>query len=149
MNPGFQCEEFVVKGRDGQNFTFVEDAVYFARSGATYRIPAGSTTDGASTPVALWVAIPPFGPYWRAAVLHDAAYRGKLERMQAGQMFVDGKINLNPTDTWAPANLDKDTCDFLLLEAMELDNVDLLRRDLIFKGVQDAGQHAFQTDRKL
>lgn len=38
-------------------------------------VPAGSTTDFASTPRALWWLFPPTGRYAAAAVLHDYLYR--------------------------------------------------------------------------
>ena len=103
--------------------------------GKLFRIPEESTTDGASTPVALWLEIPPFGTYWRAAALHDAAYRNTLQIQNAS------------ATGWQPANLSKQEADDLLNEAMILDNVPELKRVAIYEGVKLGGTTAFDQDR--
>lgn len=40
-------------------------------SGKAVTAPVGMITDGASVPRTLWSCIPPWGPYSRAAVIHD------------------------------------------------------------------------------
>ena len=112
---------------------FVEPLEFVSETGAIYMIPAGATTDGASTPNALWPVLPPFGDYWRPAALHDAAYRGSLMR----QMQNGG---------WAPALLTKDQADTLLLEAMMSVDVPIHIRDQIYEGVHHLGWRAFRTD---
>lgn len=135
MNAGFTEQSFFVATSDGRNFTFTAPVTYCARDGRLFRIPEGATTDGASTPPILWQTLPPFGAYWRAAALHDAAYRNTLQ-----------KQNDTGTD-WIAANLTKDECDALLLEAMELDGVDAVQRDAIYEGVHLGGFEAFKEDR--
>ncbi|MDE2097293.1 MAG: DUF1353 domain-containing protein [Patescibacteria group bacterium] len=134
MKTGFQSDVMVVTTADGRNFTLLSPTDYLATDGTLYRIPVGATSDGASTPPALWPVLPPFGRYWRAAVLHDAAYRGTLERQ------VDG--------VWESANLPKAACDELLKEAMEGLGVDKAQVLEIYEGVHLGGGTAFAVDRK-
>lgn len=55
----------------GTRFTLLEDEVYPAY-GIT--VPAGYTTDFASTPKFIWCIYPPEGYYQHSAVLHDFTY---------------------------------------------------------------------------
>lgn len=117
----FRSSKLAVESSDGRNFTLLEDLVFDSKSGVTYTAPAGSQTDGASTPAFLWPTIPPFGPYWLAAVLHDWAYRY--------------------------SQVPKGVCDDLLLEAMESLGVNKALSDAIYEGVHWAGMDSFDTDR--
>lgn len=130
MTPGFQSDDFTVSTSDGRNFVLLNSVVFIAKDGTKWTIPAGATSDGASTPRFTWDVLPPFGVYWRAAVLHDAAYRGTLLDAEGGE-----------------ANLPKDKCDDLLMEAMELCGVSEADRWVIYRGVKDAGGAAFAEDR--
>ena len=133
MLPCFQNLPFRVATLDGRNFTLLADVYYLARDGARYRLPIGAASDGASTPPEVWPLLPPFGPYWPAAYLHDTAYRNTL-------------LAWNGT-TWVPAALPKAQCDNLLLEAMEILGVDLIQRRTIYEAVVLAGTPAFHQDR--
>jgi hypothetical protein len=130
FNPADPC----VRTKDGRNFVFTEPVEYSAHDGQTYRIPTGAQTDGASTPVELWLKFPPFGTYWLAAALHDSAYRGTLEWRL-------------PDGSWTPCMLPKDHCDSLFLEAMRSLNVDGLARETLYNGVRLFGWRAFRDDR--
>lgn len=130
MTPGFQSDDFTVSTSDGRNFVLLNSVIYIAKDGTKWIIPADTTSDGASTPRFTWDVLPPFGAYWRAAVLHDAAYRGTLVNADGGE-----------------ANLPKDKCDNLLLEAMELCGVDIIDRQAIYQAVRLAGGEAFSEDR--
>jgi hypothetical protein len=103
--------------------------------GDRYRVPVGSTSDGASTPRIGWDAIPPFGPYWLAAVVHDSAYRGNLERQRE-----DG--------TWTPAMLSKNASDTLFLDLMTALGVEQGLKETIYEGVKFFAWRAFRDDRK-
>lgn len=132
MNPGFNILPFKVSTVDGRNFVLLEDVVYLTQNGhAAYVLPAGATSDGASTPPEIWLNFPPFGSYWPAAFLHDCAYRGTLET-------VDG----------APAMLSKGACDELLLDAMAALGTHAFTRTAIYEGVALGGQSSFDADRK-
>ena len=59
------------------SFTLTEEFVYhitFKDSGHYIRVPAGFSTDFASTPKWLHWMLPPTGIYGKAAVLHDYLY---------------------------------------------------------------------------
>ena len=111
---------FKVSTNDGRNFVLLEDVTYICKSGETITIPAGATSDGASTPQAIWNLLPPFGKYWRAAFLHDYLYR------------LSGR--------------QKSFCDSILLEAMDGCGVDLITRETIFKAVSSFGDAAYLAD---
>ena len=119
----FESKAFRVETWDGRTFRLIDSIVYTAENKEVITIPAGSTSDGASTPRAGWNVLPPFGDYWRAAFLHDFLYR----------------------DTDKP----KVECDNLLLEAMASLNVFRLERDFIYQGVVNFGQASFDIDRKI
>jgi hypothetical protein len=58
-------------------------------NGQTHVIPAGFVTDGASVPRGLWNLFPPFGRYFKAALLHDWLYQyGTMTRAQADLVFL-------------------------------------------------------------
>lgn len=120
--PGFGDNPWTVDTEDGLNFVLQEPVTYTAADGTVITIPAGTTSDGASTPPALWPTIPPFGAYWRAAFLHDYLYR----------------------DTEMP----KDRCDSLLREAILSLGVSPVLADTIYEGVHLFGWASFAGDRK-
>lgn len=123
MQPGFQNLPLKVSTSDGRNFTLLEPFSFVTRAGEVYTVPAGSQSDGASTPQAGWNILPPFGPYWPAAFLHDWTYRY--------------------------SNLPKPVCDSLLLEAMEISGVGEVERMTIYEGVHLGGWKAFREDRQM
>jgi hypothetical protein len=127
--------DVLVRSRDGQRFTLEEPLELVTETGTHYQVPPGSQTDGASTPRAMWTLLPPFGPYWLAALVHDAAYRATLERLDSG--------------VWMPAFLTKDQCDSLLLDCMCALGVDESIREEIYNGVKFGGWKAFSEDRSL
>lgn len=122
MTPGFYPPKFKCESEDGHHFVLLEDVVFVRRDGSEVRIPAGSETDGLSTPQAGWDLLPPFGKSWRAGVLHDWAYRY--------------------------SDKPKDWCDDLLLEAMQVLGVPNIERVTIYEGVHLGGWKSFEEDRK-
>lgn len=119
----FKQDQAKVLTNDGRNFVFVEPLDYVASDGSVITIPAGATTDGASTPCALWVTIPPFGKYWLSAALHDYLYR----------------------TTQVP----KERCDDLLYEAMLSEGVSVIEAKAIYDGVKLFGFSSFRGDRSV
>ena len=133
--PFHSRNDLLVRTTDGRNVVLQEPLEFVTDAGRRLRAPAGTESDGASTPAALWPTYPPFGKYWLAAVLHDAAYRDKLEVMNlAGQ--------------WVPAHLAKDDCDALFLQAMRSLGVTEADRLILYDGVHFGGNAAFNADRK-
>ncbi len=126
--------DVLVRTSDGRNFVIQEPIEVVSEDGARYRVPAGATTDGASTPAELWITLPPFGRYWLAALVHDSAYRGTLERQRT-----DG--------SWALAKLNKDQCDTLFLDCMSALGVPIAQKELLYEGVSKLGYKAFREDR--
>jgi hypothetical protein len=121
MTSGFQSDTIKVSTSDGRSFTLLEPVVYVTALGAHLTIPAGTTSDGASTPSALWTLIPPFGPYFKATYLHDWLYRF--------------------------TKMPKCECDDLLKEAMLTLGIDPVLADAFYEGVSKGGQSSFDVDR--
>lgn len=69
---------------------------YVRHRDVMYVIPSGFVTDFASVPRVLWAIFPPFGPYTKAAVLHDWLYQlGKATRAEADRAFLDAMAELD------------------------------------------------------
>lgn len=137
MNPGFQNTiALAVRTPNGHDVVLLEDLVYHCKQGHTYRVPAGSTSDGISTPPVLWLSLPPFGNWWYPGILHDAFYRNTLEIQD-----VDGG--------WHKCDITKDYADWLFKEAMLLNDVSESDAEIIFQGVAQFGRHAFKVDRGI
>jgi len=131
MNVGFQSKGFKVYSTDGHNFILLEDIQYMSRLGVLYILPAGATSDGASVPQVAWNILPPFGSYWKAAYLHDCAYRNTL-------LLADKSV----------ANLTFEQSNDLLKEAMEVDGeTEDITIFNIYEGVALGGRVAFDGDR--
>lgn len=118
----FSIDALDVRTSDGRNFISLIDFSFQRLNGEIIMVPAGSSSDGASTPCALWPTIPPFGKYWMAAFLHDYLYRC----------------------TTRP----KVECDAIFKEAMISLGVVSFEADIIYEGVNLCGQYSFNTDRK-
>ena len=125
---GFDNSRLFLSTKDGHNF-IVEREFIFTRpaivGGQIIRVLAGSTTDGASSPTFLWSKLPPFGVYFPAAVLHDAAYRG----------------------TTVPIIDDRGTADLLILEACQALGVDEETSRVLYNAVALFGGTAWNKDR--
>lgn len=122
MTQGFSTKKLKVETDDGLNMSLLEEFSYTTAKGEVIVVPVGSLSDGASTPRALWVSLPPFGRYWMAAFLHDYLYR--------------------------KAHYPKKFCDDTLYEAMIYLGVDQVTAHTIYNGVALGGFLAFEMDRK-
>lgn len=67
-------------GRDPRVWVLRRELIYRGNED-DFIIPAGFTTDLASTPRLLWALFPPFGHYTRAAIVHDFLYWSKPRSM--------------------------------------------------------------------
>lgn len=99
---------------NGLPFTLIATLVYISDLlKRTITVPSGFKTDLASIPQVLWNILPPVGSYDHAAVLHDFLYQfGGVTRAEA-----DGVLN----------------------EAMELAQVNRVKRWAIYSGVRVGG----------
>jgi hypothetical protein len=119
---GFSTDSLTVSTADGLNFVLVEPFSFTRADGTIITVPAGTTSDGASTPRILWPTLPPGGKYWRAAFLHDYLYR----------------------DTGWP----KVFCDNTFLEAMEDSGVNEVEAHTLYETVSHLGAISYLEDRK-
>jgi hypothetical protein len=119
---GFEKLTLETTSSDGHNVLLDEDLPYNTKKDERIVVPKGADSDGASVPKFLWNLFPPFGSYWRAALLHDWLYR----------------------HTKRP----KAECDLLLLEAMESCNVGRMKRETIYLAVKWFGGQAFKECRR-
>lgn len=92
-------------------------------SGVTITVPAGTLTDLASIPRPLWAALPPDGPWTKAAVLHDALYKSHGDLQRLGHQLA-----------FTRAEADK-----ILDDAMAAVGVGRLARWAIYAGVRVGG----------
>ena len=90
-------------------------------------IPDGFLTDFASIPRVLWAALPPTGPYGKAAVVHDYLY----QTMDATTHLVTRK-----------------EADQVLKEGMEVLGIGRVTRFAIYAGVRLGGWAAWNKHRK-
>ena len=117
----FSTNALKVQTSDGRNFVLLEPFSYTSQGGVTITVPAGSQSDGASTPREIWAFVAPFGTYWKAAYLHDYLYR----YTQYPKAF----------------------CDDILKEAMECLGVDPIEINAIYNAVALFGSDSFNEDR--
>jgi hypothetical protein len=118
----FDKERLATYSSDGINVILAEAFIYTTAAGEKIFIPAGAESDGASVPRILWRIFPPFGKYWRAAVLHDHLYRKTLRP--------------------------KAECDNIFREAMLACGVPPAKAWTIYQGVNWFGFLAFKNCRK-
>lgn len=137
MRQGFQTRFCETETSDFRLFALLKPIDYLSLDGVHYQCCAGSQTDLASIPKAVWSILPPAGSvnaeYALPALLHDCSYRNTL----------------NVVDQWdisTKANLTKGQRDLLLKEAMESCGVSSLVVEIIYKAVCDFGMSSFISD---
>ncbi|PKQ78079.1 DUF1353 domain-containing protein [Aeromonas sobria] len=92
-----ETTKIIVRGKllltpSGDKNWIVQETIMIETGTRTFSIPKGMITDLASVPRALWIALPPFGEYTIAAVVHDRIYRApelNITRAEADQLFYD------------------------------------------------------------
>jgi hypothetical protein len=119
---GFSTDKLKVETFDGLNFTLLESFTFTRPNGEVVTINAGAQSDGASTPTAMRLTLPPFGVYWPAAFGHDDLYRR--------------------------SNRSKSECDTIFEEMMECLKVPAVDRIRLYQGVEHLGEISFEEDRK-
>lgn len=86
---------------------------------------AGSNTDGASIPRPLWSLMPPDGPWYEAAAIHDALFKS------AGSMVWRGHVGRTRAAPYTRSEANE-----ILREAMVSLGVPAWKRIVIYEGVQ-------------
>jgi hypothetical protein len=108
--------EFRDAGMRGHSRIFRLTAPFsYLSSRGPITVPTGFETDGASIPRVFWSILDPFGPYFKAAVIHDWLYSRHNRRFTRAQS------------------------DELFKEAMFNNGLDWIRRELIYSAVRLAG----------
>jgi hypothetical protein len=104
---------------DSHIFRLTERFRYLSSFG-TIAVHRGFDTDGASIPRIFWSILSPFGPYFKAAVIHDWLY--------------------------SPYNdtFDREDSDLIFKEAMYNIGVDWFQREIIFRAVRLFGSSSFR-----
>lgn len=105
---------------------------YSAELGILVMAPAYMATDFASIPRGLWNILPKRGKHDRAAVIHDAGYRGFLQSADGRELM-----------------LSKNTIDRLFLEAMKACGVGAFSRQAMYRAVSWFGGDAFTRARRV
>jgi hypothetical protein len=78
---------------DGTNAILLHPLRFFSRTlGRTVVAPRGMETDYASIPRGVWNLFPKRGKHDRAAVIHDAAYRHRLQDVVGNPFGVSKKV---------------------------------------------------------
>jgi len=134
---GFQQHDLLVRCSDGLNDTLVEHLVFVDNAGDWWRAPAGSTTDGMSVPKVLWNIFPPTGLTWFSGVLHDAGYRGTLERFD------------DDAQKWVKTNADRAKCDELIRQGMISQGASSVRVALFYRTLRATGWAAWNKNAEL
>ena len=103
--------------------------------GVRYRAPAGARTDGASTPRLLRSLVPRVGRHLYGAIIHDAAYRGVLERQWC-----------TPASglTWVPAQASRPFADRAFFALMVATGTGWLTRWMAYVAVRLFGRSAYR-----
>lgn len=122
---GFSSASVAIRTKDGTNVVVLEPLEFKRPSGEIITVIAGATSDGVSSPRWAWAAVPPFGAWWLAGVLHDACYR-----MQTRPLIVDRAI-----------------ADTIFLEALTFCRVPGPIRLALYEAVHHFGEAAWIKDR--
>lgn len=122
---------------DGRNCTLLEPLEYIADDGTRYRSIIGATSDGASTPQAIWAKYPPFGKWWFPALIHDSAFRCTLEQ------------KLGDDGIWQRVQLTEPQANDLIDEAMASQGVSAVDRLIIYNALKMFGATAYVQDLSL
>jgi hypothetical protein len=110
---------------DGENSVLLRPLRFFsAKLGRTVIAPRGMVTDFASIPRGLWNLFPKRGKHDRAAVIHDAGYRGRLQDAMSDKVLL----------------LEKKVVDDLFDEALQVCGVNRFSRAVMVRAVRWFGR---------
>ena len=122
--------ELVVQALDDSKWKVAEEFNYnigAADSHKAVEVPVGFITDFASIPRPLWVLLPPWGKYGKAAVIHDFMYtehKHSIHSAEGVESFVQ---------------IDRKQADDIFLEAMGVLGVGVITRYAMYYAVRAFG----------
>jgi len=120
VGPDIRTENLDARWIDGRRWLLLADFSFASkRLERIVTVKAGEETDFASIPKILQNILSPTGPYGKAAVLHDHAYR-------------------------TPGFCSRPDADALFLEAMEALGVNWFTRHLVYAGVRVGGWASYK-----
>lgn len=128
----FPLPPYYCPSGDGDNWEGGDYLYYTDSTGQKWRVRPHATTDGPSVPGIALSLVKKTGRQWLAGVLHDAPYRGYLEK------FVDGK--------WIRVFLTMDEALWLFNDAMIARDVEEPTRTEFYLAVKFAAQKAYSDD---
>lgn len=115
-----------VEAVDDTDWKIIEEFDYYigaVDSNAYVSVPAGYITDFASIPRVFWSILPPWGPYGKAAVIHDFLCSDKYYMQR-----VAGVVSKVPVT--------RKRADDIFLEAMTVLGVSTATRNVIYAAVR-------------
>ena len=125
--------DLIVRDDDGRHMTLHAPLKFYsAQRKGSFIAPEGFQTDFASIPRGFWNLIPKNGKWDKAAVMHDAAYRGELQ-----------------TPTGRKVHLIKAYADDLFYEAMRASGVNAVTATLMYKAVSWFGGSAYKAGQRV
>jgi hypothetical protein len=134
MNIGFHQTRLLVSFHlDTGNYMDLQENLFFT-SALFGELRTMTGTDGISDPAALQVFLERFGKYVASGILHDGAFKLRIEQQQA-----DG--------AWTILNLTETQCNKLIDEALKSEGCPWIERELIYDALQLFGWSAFDADR--
>lgn len=122
--------ELVVQALDDRKWKVKERFNYnidTADSANAVEVPVGFITDFASIPRPLWVLLPPWGKYGKAAVIHDFMY---TEHKRS--VFTAGGVE-------SFVQLERKQADDIFLQAMKVLGVNVITRYAMYSAVRVFG----------
>lgn len=135
MNPGFYNQDLAVRTQDGRNSMALEPLFYLDYDGTWHCAPAGSWSDGISTPPPMWITDPPFGKErYFTGRLHDASPKYRCTLMTwAG-------------DHWKVADMTFTECNALLKRALISQGTSPEKAEIYFAALEAFGTQAMVDD---
>jgi hypothetical protein len=104
--PGAFDSELSIQAAGPTTWKLLAPLIWTGTQGDTYRVPLGFVTDFASVPRFLHWLVLPYGPYTRAAVLHDYLIEERInhpdERMRVTSRDTDGVFRRVMADLGTP-----------------------------------------------
>jgi len=102
----------------------------------TITVQKGFVTDLASIPRAVWILLPPDGPWVKGAVIHDFLYATRGT----------GTWKKHPSGNTRPEPYSRAEADWILRDAMKNRGVDVVRRNIIWLAVRVGGGGGWGKD---